>query len=236
MKHKTKRKKAAVKPAPKPSRGSALSATSNKDVVTIPGKSNGNAEAELAEAYLRPTVGAGSTVRTYCRSADGGGPDVNALIAELDKQTQAVNGGDLRRAEAMLLSQAHALDSIFSTLAKRAAKNFGEYLGAGETYLRLALKAQSQCRATLETLAAIKNPPNVAFVRQANIAAGPQQVNNSLLAGEPSRARETEILQSKLLEAQDGERLDTEAAGAAGSANPQLATVGTIDRPENQEG
>jgi hypothetical protein len=37
----------------------------------------------------------------------------------------------------------------------------------------LALKAQSQCRATLETLAAIKNPQPVAFVRQANIAHGP---------------------------------------------------------------
>jgi hypothetical protein len=38
----------------------------------------------------------------------------------------------------------------------------------GLTYLRLGLKAQSQCRATLETLAAIKNPRPVAFVQQAN--------------------------------------------------------------------
>jgi hypothetical protein len=50
-------------------------------------------------------------------------------------------------------------------------------MGACETYLRLALKAQSQCRATLETLAAIRNPQPVAFVRQANIAHGPQQLN-----------------------------------------------------------
>ena len=44
--------------------------------------------------------------------------------------------------------------------------------------MRLALKAQGQCRATLETLATIKNPP-VVFARQANIAQGPQQVNNT---------------------------------------------------------
>jgi hypothetical protein len=42
--------------------------------------------------------------------------------------------------------------------------------------MRMALKAQSQCRQTLETLATIKNPP-VVFARQANIAQGPQQVN-----------------------------------------------------------
>jgi hypothetical protein len=45
--------------------------------------------------------------------------------------------------------------------------------------MRLALKAQSQCRATLEALANIKNPP-VVIARQANFAAGPQQVNNSV--------------------------------------------------------
>jgi len=41
----------------------------------------------------------------------------------------------------------------------------------------MALKAQGQCRTTLETLAAIKNPP-VLFAKRANIAHGPQHVNN----------------------------------------------------------
>jgi hypothetical protein len=45
----------------------------------------------------------------------------------------------------------------------------------------MALRAQSQCRATLETLATVKNPP-VVFAKQANIANGPQQVNNTLNA------------------------------------------------------
>ena len=38
--------------------------------------------------------------------------------------------------------------------------------------MKLALKAQNQCRMTLETLAAIKNPP-VIYARQANFANGP---------------------------------------------------------------
>jgi hypothetical protein len=36
-------------------------------------------------------------------------------------------------------------------------------------------------RMTLESLATIKNPP-VVYARQANIAHGPQQVNNQLVA------------------------------------------------------
>jgi hypothetical protein len=35
---------------------------------------------------------------------------------------------------------------------------------------------QSQCLATLATLLAIKHPGSVAFVNQANIAQGPQQI------------------------------------------------------------
>jgi len=53
----------------------------------------------------------------------------------------------------------------------------GEYIKAAETYMRLALKAQSQCARTIEVLAAMKNPP-VVFAKQANISHGHQQVNN----------------------------------------------------------
>jgi hypothetical protein len=104
---------------------------------------------------------------------------INTLISDLGKQCELASNGDLARAEALLTAQAHTLDQIFNNLARRAAVNAGEYMGACETYLRLALKAQSQCRATVEALATIKNPQRVAFVQQANIAHGPQQVNNA---------------------------------------------------------
>jgi len=62
--------------------------------------------------------------------------------------------------------------------------NMSEYINAAEIYLRLALKAQAQCRTTVETLVEMKNPRPVAFVSQANISNGPQQVNNGTpLAG-----------------------------------------------------
>jgi len=92
------------------------------------------------------------------------------------------------------------------------------------------LKAQSQCRTTLETLATIKNPSAVAFVRQANIAAGPQQVNNGM---QPSSARENEIPPSKLLEPINGQRLDTGAALAPRRANQAMEAVGVVNRAQD---
>ena len=98
--------------------------------------------------------------------------DVPAVMAHLRQQAAAVNGGDMATAEAMLMNQATALQSLFARLAERG-------MGCNdaapfECNMRMALRAQAQCRATLETLAAIKNPP-VVFARQANIAHGPQQ-------------------------------------------------------------
>ncbi len=43
--------------------------------------------------------------------------------------------------------------------------------------MRLALKAQNQTRTTLQTLAELKAPKQIAFVRQANIG-NQVQVNN----------------------------------------------------------
>lgn len=139
---------------------------------------------------------------------------------------EQVKGGDLSSAEAMLTAQAAALNSMFIGLAGRACQNMGEQMEAMETYMRLALKAQSQCRATLEALAAIKNPP-VVYARQANFAAGHQQVNN----GELVHTGKLESQPNKLLEADHGtgERLDPGAAGKAGGSDQTLATVGAID-------
>ena len=106
------------------------------------------------------------------------------MAREMRDQGEAVNRGDFAVSEQMLNAQAVALNTIFGELARRAALNMGEHLSATEAYMRLAFKAQAQCRATIETLAEMKNPP-VVFARQANISNGPQQVNNG---GEPQTA------------------------------------------------
>jgi hypothetical protein len=62
----------------------------------------------------------------------------------------------MKRPEAMLLMQAHTLDEIFNALARDAASNIGTNRPAVETCLKLALKAQSQCRTTIEAFSGNK--------------------------------------------------------------------------------
>jgi hypothetical protein len=83
--------------------------------------------------------------------------------------------GDLSFASAMLASQAMTLDSMFTEFARRAAINMGEYISAAERYGRLALKAQSNCRATLEALAKL-HQPREQTVRHVHVNEGGQAV------------------------------------------------------------
>lgn len=151
--------------------------------------------------------------------------DVPSLVDKLRDQAAAVNRGEMKHVEAMLMNQASALQSLFARMTERA--NEQTIMPNLEGFMRIALRAQNQCRMTLETLAAIKNPP-VVYARQANIANGPQQVNNGTPA--PARVREIETEQNKLLEAQHGNFLDTGATGEAVGDDSSLATVGTIHR------
>lgn len=202
---------------------------SNK--LSVKAESEEQKAAALVRSVTSPTVRGAVTTQAFSKAF--GETDLQSLVNELGKQCKRVRDGDLARAESLLMTQAHSLDSIFNELARRAALNMGEYLNATERYLRLALKAQSQCRATLETLATIKNPP-IIYAKQVNQTTGPQQINNGAAA--PARVPESEIEQSQLLRADHGERLDTGTAGAAIPSRSMLEAVGEIHRPEVARG
>ncbi|MEO7781139.1 MAG: hypothetical protein ABIR84_04795 [Candidatus Nitrotoga sp.] len=70
------------------------------------------------------------------------------LIKAMKVQIQAVHDGDMKRTEEMLIVQAHTLEAIFNTLAQLAMRS--DFMPKLEIYLRLVLKAQGQCTATLE--------------------------------------------------------------------------------------
>ena len=158
--------------------------------------------------------------------------ELKALTLRLSDSVNAVLANDIRGPEAMLYSEAHALQAIFVDLSRRATKQ--SHMGNYESFMRMALKA-NQCRMTLETLATIKNPPAV-FARQANIAHGLQQVNNAMMpAGEP-RAGKSEKPQNKLSGGSNELLPDTGAPGAAVGSDPAMATLGTFDRAEVRRG
>jgi len=94
-------------------------------------------------------------------------------------------------------------------------------------------RTKSQSRATIETLAEIKNPRQVSFVKQANIAGGNQQVNNGI---PPSRAGENEIPPSKQSGYEHELLPDSRASALASRVDTTLEAVGVINRTTKRRG
>lgn len=85
-------------------------------------------------------------------------PGISDYANDVQRVARKASEGDLTMASRILAAQAVALDSMFAELARRSALNMGEYLEASDRYGRLALRAQSNCRTTLEALAKLHQP------------------------------------------------------------------------------
>ena len=203
------------------------------------GRQDGETDEQVvAGMVVHSTVANASTIIDYSRTQHAG-LSLTDIARALKDQGEAVNSGDLASLERMLNGQAVALNAMFTELARRGALNMGEHMDAMDRYIRLALKAQSQARATVETLAAMKNPP-IVFARQANINnGGQQQVNNGPAPNStPTSARpgETVSLPNELLEdlTHGRTQLDNRATASAGRKNPRVEPVGKVNRPEKR--
>jgi hypothetical protein len=191
----------------------------------------------IARTRLQPTVqGALTSIAWGGKDKLFAGADINAMVAELQKHAKAASSNNMVRVEEMLATQAHTLDLVFNELARVARLNLFSNLEAAERILRLSLKAQSQACRTAETLAEIKNPRPFVAVAQANVANGPQQINNGVPGPVRASARAGENAKSsnELLEhRQDEQRLDFGAASFAGAADPAMAPVAAVDGAKN---
>lgn len=173
-----------------------------------------------AKAALSASVNNASVIVMYQENIMGKDVDINAVIEGLHDTCENVHTGDLKSVETMLITQAKALQTIFTSLARKAHGQ--TYQKHYEAFLGLALKAQAQSRATITALVDLKYPRQATYVKQANIAHGAQQVNNGTApqadgvhyAQAHAPAKEIENPQNKLLEAthaQQGYRMDTRA-------------------------
>ena len=167
----------------------------------------------------------GALTAITLQAYSGGGKElgVTELLAAMRKAGDETVAGELGRFERVLTNQFLTLDALFNNLAQRSGRQ--ESFKGIEVLMRLALKAQSQARATAETLSVIKNP--MPYIKQANIAHGHQQVNNGQQA---TGAGSFQSGQNKLLEAQHGNTLDIGATATAGRADQALETVGAVHR------
>ena len=151
--------------------------------------------------------------------------------AAMKEHAKAVHRGDMRRVETMLISQATALDSLFASMALRAQNVMGkDQLHVMQAYMKLGLKAQSQCRTTLETLANIKNPRP--YIQ--NNKAQYQQVNNGTAvegkdqyAQAHTHAEENQKSSNELLDDTRHEQqwMDIGTPQASSRTHKELATV-----------
>lgn len=182
---------------------------------------------------LQPCVNGAAVVEAFQSNLTGKEPDMNSLIAGLRGTFEHVHAGDLQMMERMLVAQATALQSMFASLARRAVHQ--EHLRQYEAFMNLALKAQSQSRATISALVELKYPKQATFVKQANISHGAQQVNNGTPS--PARAEEPQPEQSKLLESdhgQPGGGLDTGAQAARAGSHSAVEAVAEVHGAEER--
>ena len=193
-------------------------------------------EARGAQMALQPSVNAAAVIQAYTGAMFGKEPDINVLIDGLRDSFKILKDGDLSSLEAMLVGQATALQSLFTSLARRAQSQQSQrHLKA---FLGLALKAQAQSRATIQAVVELKYPRQIAFVKQANISHGPQQINNGpgKATDAGSHAEENQVQQNKLLEEQSDGRtyLDTRATTTASRSDPALETVEAVYRTKKR--
>ena len=196
-----------------------------KKVTSVVAQQEDQQGIKLHEIVLSSSIQASVGIRSWGTFA--GEVDLPDLIRDLQAQTKQIQAGSMSSVEAMLYGQAKVLETMFTCLSRRAANN--NNLKQIQVNLTLALKAQSQCRATLEALAEIKNPRPVQFVKQANMTTGPQQINNGSTAQSPAGISQSKP--NKLLEANHGQRLDTRTQGQAGQVDQAVEAVEAIHRP-----
>jgi hypothetical protein len=181
-----------------------------------------------ARHMLHPAIGAATVVRDVNQVA--GVLPLPDLVSELTDQMRTSENGSLVRSEEFLVAHIHTLDALFAGLSRRALSEMREYFN-DDAYgcMRLALKAQSQCKATIEALASVKNPRPVAYVQQ-NIG-NAVQVNNAACPPTESVNRPNE-----LLEHHGNELLDSRAAPTSVGADSAVAAVGPINGTQDGGG
>ena len=220
----------------KPAVGPALS--NPLPLETFPGESDARAK---ARAMVRPSINAAMVIEAFDGNLLGKDTSIEGLIEALRDSMDRTKGGDLSTVEAMLVGQATALQTIFVSLARRAQLQQSQR--NLEAFLGLALKAQAQSRATITALVDLKFPRQPAtFVKQANIAAGNQQVNNSGLPNstrEGAHGKENTSVQNKLLEADHGQPggwVDRGPASTATRGDSAMEAVVKVHRPKEPRG
>ena len=132
----------------------------------------------VAKTMLGPGIRHGHVAAVFAgKMLNGTGETVGMMdaAAVIEQRAAEAMAGDLSFASATLASQAMTCDLMFSEFARRAAEQVGKNIDAADRYARLAMKAQSNCRTTLEALARL-HQPREQTIKHVHVNAGGQAV------------------------------------------------------------
>jgi HD superfamily phosphohydrolase len=152
--------------------------------------------------------------------------DQQTIIAELTKSSNRVKDGNITEIEQILMTQAKMLDYIFYDSLNHLADL--DMVNQVEAISNIAFRAQSQCRKTLSTLAELKHPRRVMFVKQLNNAVN-QQINNH---GDPDclEFKNSKKIANKVLKETNLEKMDAGRAPDTVTINQEAEAVATLNR------
>lgn len=169
----TAMKKLKVKPDP----ADGLVAPNKTDELMIEKRPDEKIGRTLARITLDPQTRHASLAMSFGSQVfgDRAQPDITESSAVLKEEIERAIAGDMALASRIYTSQAISLDAIFTEMARRSIMNMGQYPATMERYMRLAIKAQAACRATLAELAKL-HQPREQTVRHVHVNEGGQAV------------------------------------------------------------
>ena len=166
-----------------------------------------------AQLCLNPAV---SSAAIAMQAGNHFNADINYILKAIEDESEKVSRGDISSIEKMLIAQAYSMQSIFTYATTKALT--AQYLNQFQAYSKTAMKAQSQCRQTLATLAEIKNPKRTTFIKN---QATNQQVNFN-----ENSEKNNQNQSNELLTGNNYETLDARGTTTPIRDNKELATVG----------
>jgi hypothetical protein len=152
--------------------------------------------------------------------------DTCDLFKEIQKQELEIKKGNLVYIERYLYSQAIALNALFDRMLNQLAH--ADFTPQVQLSGMLALKAQAQCRATLATLAQIKNPDQITYIEQ-NIQQQNNAINQQVNPPTIDDSKKSEKIANELLREVKHETLEFRGTEKTIRINPAMETVEAIN-------
>lgn len=184
----------------------------------------------LGHASIDAAIASGAVAAAHSMtSVNGEKANTIDAAAAIEQIAARVQDGDLTDLEAILVGQAVSLNVMAMDLITRARK--AGTADAINTLAAAGMRAVAHSRAAIDSIGNLKNPRTATFIKQANVAHGAQQINNTDGA-QPSRtpAHETSAPSKLFLESNASPILEPRAARRAGRGNQTLEAVAVSDR------